>query len=380
MPATAWAETAEAVQQKESVAPSVTVARVTRRTLVETVVVSGSLTPREEVLISPEVDGLALTEILVEAGDKVEKGQVLARLSRTTIEIQLAQNLAQIKRAEATIAQSKAQIAEAEASRFENERAQQRTRTLAKSGYASDERVDQTVSATKVAQARKAAAERAVEAAEADMAASQAQRREIEWRLARTEIRSPVDGIISRRNARIGQIGSMMSTEPMFRIIANGEIELEAEVSDVDMPRLRVGQLITVIPAGSRDSLEARVRLISPEINRQTRLGTIRAKIMTANANVAIGAFARGTVETTRRLGLAVPASALSYDKGSTFLQVVSDGVVRTRLVTTGLVVEGQVEITRGVEEGELVVARAGTFLRDGDKVRTIEVGEETTQ
>src|SRR5690606_34620762 len=113
----------------------------------EEVHVSGTLVPREEILVAPEIEGLAVTEILVEEGDRVEKDQVLARLSRSAIEAESAQ-------ADAAIAQARAQIAEAEANVLENRQSLERAETLLKSKTVSRAVYDHRLAASRVANAR----------------------------------------------------------------------------------------------------------------------------------------------------------------------------------------------------------------------------------
>src|SRR3954452_8255424 len=93
--------------------PTVSVATATSGTLAETILLTGTLVARDEVMVGAEIDGLAVTELLAEEGDHVERVQVLARLSRDMLDAQLAQNAASISRALGAIAQAKNQIAEA---------------------------------------------------------------------------------------------------------------------------------------------------------------------------------------------------------------------------------------------------------------------------
>jgi RND family efflux transporter MFP subunit len=358
-----------------SPAPSVTVVRASERQIVETIVVGGTLVAREEVLVAPEVDGLAVVEVLVEEGDAVEKGQVLARLATDQLEATLAQNAAEIARADAAIAQARTQIAEAEAVLQENRQALTRARKLNKQGFASDERLDQSVSGASVATARLNAARQAVTSAEAQKRAWVAQRRELEWRRSRTDVRAPVGGIVSARLLRVGQIAGM-GGGPLLRIIEDGDIELEAEVSDVAMPRLATGQAVLVAPAGLSDPVRGKVRLVSAEIDRTTRLGRVRVWLP-RDARLKIGAYARGTIEVERRSGVTVPLAAVSYGDSATFIQVVNDAVVESRPVELGYVNGETAEIRRGLREGEDVVARAGAFLRDGDAVMPVLVEAE---
>ncbi|MEZ5776283.1 MAG: efflux RND transporter periplasmic adaptor subunit [Hyphomicrobiaceae bacterium] len=375
VPERAASEPKREPEAAEVAAPTVTTVRARRGEVAETVVVSGSVVARNEVLISPEVDGLAIDALKAEEGDRVAKDQVLAVLATATLDAQLAQAEARIAQAEAAILSAKTQIAEAEANNVANQRAAERARSLKKSGFASTETVDQTSAAAAVSAARVAAARQAVSSAEADKAAAEAQRREIAWRIKHTEIKSPVAGIVSRRTARLGQLAAMAG-EPLFRLIEDGLIELAADVSDVTLGRLAVGQKVAILPAGVDQPIEGHVRLLATEVDPRTRIGEVRIAIDDAR-RLAIGTFCRGTIELGRREGVTVPLSALSYSQGETYVQVVVEGIVARRTVTTGLIGGGRAEILAGLAEGEAVVAKAGTFLRDGDRVTPVEASSK---
>ena len=157
----------------------------------------------------------------------------------------------------------------------------------------------------------------------------------------------------------------------MFRIIANGEIELDAEVPEAQLARIKSGQPAIVSVAGLGD-VTGQVRLVSPEIDRSTRLGRVRVSLKSTEP-LRIGGFGRGYVTTADTNGLAVPASAILYGPDGASVQVVQDGrVVITRHVKIGVRADGLVEITEGAAEGDIVIARSGTFLREGDTVRPV--------
>lgn len=360
-----------ATQQQPSGGPAITVTAVKRAEIVQSVVVSGSMIAREEVLVAPEVDGFVITELLAEEGDQVAAGQVLARLSRTTLDVQRAQNEAQSAKAEAAIDQAKAQIVEAEANLVQANNAFDRTKALRDSGNASLETFDLRSAAARAAQARLNSAKQALAMAQADLTLSQAQGRDIEVRLARTEIKAPKAGIVSRRSAKLGAMATMAAAEPLFRIIADGAIELEADVAEVELPNLKLGQAVAVTPAGADKPLAGQIRLISPEVDRASRLGRLRVSL-TGNPPVAVGSFARGVIETGRKTGLVLPLSAITYARGGAMVQTVKDGRVTTKKVTLGLIGGGRAEIVSGLVEGESVVARAGTFVRDGDAITPV--------
>jgi HlyD family secretion protein len=358
-------------------APSVTVVAARRETLIERLPVTGSFVAREEVLVAPQVDGLAIIEILAEEGDRVARDQVLVRLDRAMLDVHLAQNTAQLGRAEAAIAQARANIAEAESSLTQATQSLERARQLARTGATSADILDQRIAAASAAQARREASRQALALAEADQRLIAAQRRDIELRLARTEVRARVDGLVSRRTARLGAL-AMASGEPLFRIIEAGDIELEADVPETTLARLRAGQPAEIEPIGRGESLPGRVRLVAPEINRTSRLGRVRIAV-DGNA-IAVGSFGRAVVEIARADGVTIPISAVMFGAGGASVQVVKDDVIETRRVTVGVRSERTVEIREGLAAGEEIVSISGTFLRSGDRVRPVRSDDRTAR
>ena len=348
--------------------PIVTVALARRTELVDVVRVTGTLVPREEIVVGPEIEGSRIVEILVEEGDSVAKGQVLARLARDTLDAQLAQSGAQLARADAGIAQARSSIAQAQAAIAQSGPALDRAKSLVKTGAGTDATLEARTADHTANLARLQAARDGLAAAEADKKALEAQRRELEVRVARTDVKAPAAGIVSRRVARLGAIASMAG-EGMFRIIAGGDVELEAEAPDFRLAAIKVGQKATVYDAAERP-LQASVRLVSPEIDRATRMGKLRLAVG-PDAGLRIGGFARGEIETERRAALAAPASAILVAADGRYVQAIKDGRVSLRKVETGLSVGGLTEIRSGLAEGETLVARAGAFLNDGDPVET---------
>lgn len=351
--------------------PSVTVVRAAGRELVERAIVTGTLIPRDEILIVPEIQGQRVAELLAEEGDVVRADQVLLRMSRETIEAQIAQNRANVARAEATIAQARSQIVQAEAAQVEASQALERARALQRNGNTTEANVEQRVAAARTAEGRLAAARDGLRIAQADLAAQVALRTDLEWRLSRTEVRAPTAGIVSRRTARVGMTITL-TTEPLFRMISEGEIELEGEVTETQLGRLRTGAP-ALITLETGQPVEGRVRVVLPEVDRATRLGKVRIALPKGAVN-RIGGFARGTIELARRQGVAVPLSALVHGETGATALVVTEGRVEQRQVRLGLQAEGRAEVIEGIAAGELLVARAGSFLRHGDLVRPVLV------
>lgn len=356
---------------KPQLAPplAVTVATAQLDDFVDRVLVTGSLVAREEILVGPEVEGLRVVEVLADEGDRVTKGQVLARLVSDTLEAQLAQNTAAIAKADAAIAQARSAITAAEARQEEANNAYDRAKPLAKSGYLSESGMDQREATRRTTEASLISARDGLRVSEAEKAQVEAQRREIAWRRTRTEIRAPADGLVSRRVARIGGYATG-AADSMFRIIAQGLIELDAEVPETRLASIKEGQT-AVVDAAGLGPVSGTVRLVSPEVDRATRLGRVRI-LLGDKPGLRVGAFARGSIETAQSRGLSIPASAVLYGANGAVVQVVIDGRVRTRAVKLGLTQGGNVEIRDGLAAGENVIARSGTFLRDGDAVRAM--------
>ena len=360
---------ASAAQATEPTAPSVTVVTATTGHLTERLSLTGTFVARDEAMVTPQIDGLAVTAILAEEGDRVAQGQVLARLSRDALDASLAENAASTARAQASISQAGGQIAEAQANQIQSTAALARATDLLARGDLSHEAFDQRRAAAAVATARLQAATDQLAASRADLALAVAQRQELQVRLARTDLRAPVAGLVSRRMARLGAVVGTAS-EPLFRIVANATIEMEASVPETELAQLHPGQPAALTAIGR--TLAARVRLVSPEVNPTSRLGRVRIALTDPNAMPTIGSFVRASVEVADRTGIIVPLSAVLFAPDGPIIETVANRAVVTRHVTIGLSDASQAEIDHGLAAGDAVVAVSGTFLRDGDRVTPV--------
>lgn len=348
---------------------AVTAMRVETATFRDLVPVSGSLAPREDLVVAPEVEGLRIVEIKVEPGAHVRKGDVLAVLASDTADTGLAQSDAQLTRAKAGIEQAKRQIASAEAQQSQANSALERARQLLKTGTIAQAGFEQRKAAAETAVQAVLSAQEALKQAEADLAQLQAQRRDLAMRKNRTVVQAPVDGVVTHRTARVGAIATA-GGEAMFNIVAAGGIELEAEVSDLDIGRVAVGQNVRVTISGFGEAT-GKVRLIAPEIDRATRLGKIRIDLDNGPP-YRVGAFASGDVETAVRQSLSVPASAVLMAGDGPTVAVIESGRVRTRSIVTGIEDGDRVEVRKGLNAGDVIIAKAGPFLHDGDAVNVV--------
>ena len=222
-------EPAVASEAPSRVAPSVTVAAAARTEVQARVPVSGSIVARQLVRVFPQVQGPELTEILAEAGDSVTKGQVLARLSTDTLAAQLEQARAEYQRAEAGIGQAQSNIDSASASLTQAQSVLERVQRLREGGTASQSALDDAVAAEANARAQAASAADGLAVARAALAQAEAARRIAELNLERAEIVAPVDGVVVTRNAELGTLAAA-GGDPMFVLLADGEVEMSAEV------------------------------------------------------------------------------------------------------------------------------------------------------
>ena len=351
-------------------APATTVARAEMHEVVETLAVTGTLAAREEVLVGAEVDGLRIVEIDADVGDRVAAGQVLARLDHAQLDTQLAQSEANIAQADAAAQQAQASIDEAQASAIQSQASLERTQALRANGNASAEQLLARQTEVKVAEARIASAQETARSALADKALAQAQRDDVALRIARAEIKAPVAGVVSERQARIGAVVGM-SSAPLFRLIRDGEVEFVAEVTETGMPRVAVGQTVELQLTGFDRPVRGTVRLVDPTVDATSRLGRV-AVTLPPEPGLRPGVFAQGAIETARRQALTVPLSAVFFSADGAYVQVVRDAVVDRHPVETGFIGDGRVEIRRGLAEGDAVVLRAGSFLRPGDRIAPV--------
>ncbi|RCW80012.1 efflux RND transporter periplasmic adaptor subunit [Paracoccus lutimaris] len=369
LPGLAPAQTAAATEQAPPSLelPLVTLATVERTPIEARVPVSGSLVARKEVQIHANVTGYDIKGILVDVGDRVKQGDLLAFLSDDVLAAQFEQATGEYRRAEAAVRQAESQIDSAVATLTEAASALERTRSLRKSGNASQAVLDQAVAAEASAQAGSAVASSGLRVAQASLMQADAARRLAQLNLDYARIITPVDGVVVGRTAELGAI-SGTGDKPLFTVIAGGEIELDADVIETALTSLKPGDLAEIEVAGV-GLVTGSLRLAPASVDPLTRLGQARVSL-TADPGLRVGLFAQGWIITDKREALTVPTAAILADASGERVQVVRDGQVETREIRAGLIWQGRREVLEGLEPGEQVIARAGAFFADGDRVR----------
>lgn len=359
-------------------APVVTVATVTQAEMIDQVPISGTLVPRDEVQIYPQVSGYTIDELSVDIGDYVTQGAVLARLNSRTLEVQLAQAQAELTRAQAGVGQAQSQINAAEASLRQAQSVYERAQQLRTSGAGSQASLDQAIANQETAAANVASLVDGRTVAQAQQQQAQAQVDIAQLNLGHATILAPVDGLIADRNGRLGAIATS-GGDPIYQLIAQGLIEVEAEVVETAISGLEVGNTVHLDIAGI-GPVSGQVRLISPVVDPVTRLGLVRITTQT-NPNLRSGLFASGWIVRSQRTSLTVPASAVLSDSEGTYVMRVQDNTIHRQPVTAGLIWQNKREIITGLDLDQNVVAKAGAFFADGDQVNPVaDANAETDQ
>ncbi|KAF7599304.1 MAG: efflux transporter periplasmic adaptor subunit [Candidatus Dactylopiibacterium carminicum] len=306
----------------------------------ELLTANGSIAAWQDASVGTEIGGLRLVEVAVNVGDRVRRGQVLARMQRDTVEAELAQARANLTEAEASLTEARANA--------------DRARKIENSGAFSAQQVDRYLTGEATAAARVEVMKAALKAAT--------------LRQAQTEIRAPDDGTISARSATLGAV--LQAGEELFRLIRQDRLEWRAEVPATALTRLHPGQQAQVFVAGSEAPIPARLRVIGPTVDAQTRNALVYADLG-ARGEARPGMFARGEIALGTTRVLALPQGAVLLRDGFAYVFQLDDAQrVTQRKVTLGRRVGDEVAILEGLAANVRVVATGVAFLADGDQVR----------
>jgi HlyD family secretion protein len=183
-------------------------------------------------------------------------------------------------------------------------------------------------------------------------------------------LQAPVAGLVSNSTAVIGATASGRG-EALFSIIARSEFDLVGTIPTTDIGKLKVNQPARIKLAGANE-VDGRVRRVAPTVEPNSQLGQVTVAI-TGTQRLLVNSSGRAMIVTGKSCGnVSVPLTAMLYGSAGTVVQVIKRGRIETRRVEVGLMSAGQVEISSGLAEGDMVVARAGALLREGDPVRAV--------
>jgi HlyD family secretion protein len=308
---------------------------------------NGNIAAWQEASVGAEAPGLRVTEVRVNIGDRVERGQVLAILASDTLRAELGQ--------------ARASLAEAEANAAEAAANAERARSLQPTGALSASQINQYLTAEKTAQAR-------VQAARALFDAQQV-------RLGQSRVVAPDSGIISARGATVGQV--VGAGAELFRLIRQGRLEWRAEVTSTELGRITTGTT-ALVTAASGARLSGRVRTLGATVDPQTRAALVYVDLNPlpgpASGSARAGMFARGEFDLGATPALTIPQAALVMREGFSYVMRINpDNRVSQLKVQAGRMAGDRVEITGGLPADARLVATGAGFLNDGDLVRVVE-------
>lgn len=323
--------------------PTVSVAIPGRQSVARIVSATGTLAAKREMPIGVAGEGGRVTNVLVEPGQWVAAGQVLATVDRS-VQTQTAESLA----AQIRVAQADATLAQSELVRAQS---------LVSRGFISKADIESKTATRDAAAAR-------VRVAQAQLAQQQATN-------GRLDIRAPAAGLVLTRGVEPGQIVSSGSGT-LFRMAKGGEMEMRAQLSEADLAGLHVGVAAQVTPVGGSIAYTGQVWQVSPVIDPQTRQGIARIQL-SYNPALRPGGFASASIQSGSTDVPQLPNSAIQSDEKGNFVYVVGPGdkVVR-RSVKIGDVSDTAVSIVDGLNGTERVVLSAGAFLSAGQKIKPV--------
>lgn len=323
--------------------PRVTVIVPGRTSVASIITGTGSLAAVRDMPVGVSGEGGAITQVLVDAGDRVRAGQVLARIDRSAQVEKASQMAANVRAARAQADLAQAQLSRAEA--------------LVERGFISQADIDQKRASRDAAQAQAALAE--------------AQLREMRALIARLDIKAPAAGIVLERSVEPGQVVGPGSG-PLFRIAKDGAVEMRARLAEQDIARLKIGMPAEVTPVGQERFVQGAVWLLSPIIDPQTRQGEARISLP-SNAMIRPGGFARVKIMAGAADQPLLPESAIQSDASGSFVVVVDkDNKAQRKPVVIGEVSSAGVAIAQGLTGKEQVVLSAAAFLSDGETVEPV--------
>ncbi|GAA4020755.1 efflux RND transporter periplasmic adaptor subunit [Actimicrobium antarcticum] len=324
---------------------SVTTTRPTRISVPIQLSANGNITAWQEAVIGSESNGLRLTDVQVNVGDKVRAGQVLARFSAESTN--------------ADVAQARASLMEAQASAADASGNAARARTLQDTGALSTQQINQYLTTEQTAKARVAAAKATLDVQQ--------------LRLKHTRLIAPDNGIISARSATVGAV--VPAGTELFRMIRQGRLEWRAEVTSTELGRIAPGMAATVTAANG-SKLNGKVRMIAPTVDLQNRTALVYVDLVPASANSApakAGMFARGEFDLGSSTALTVPQQSVVIRDGFSYVfRLNADNRVSQLKVPTGRRLADRVEVRDGLTPETLLVVSGAGFLNDGDLVKAV--------
>jgi RND family efflux transporter MFP subunit len=347
-----------AATANEAPLPAVAVVKADTGTVESAIELSGNLAPETRVDIRSKLPG-SLERVMVQLGDSVAEGQVLATLDRREID-------AQVDAAVAAVAVVKAGVDAADAA-FENAAQEvERARGLYEKGAIPKQRLEAAEMQWRASKAQR------------DLAAANVQQADAALRRARevqrdATLRAPVGGVIVERNLDAGSLVGPAG-DPIFAVANLRTLKLEAGVSELEAGRLKVGAAARVtVAAKPGEEFQGRISALAPEVDARNRHFRVEIKVANASAAMLSGMYATARIPTSKAEGPVVPREAVFDRNGTRAVYRVQGDTVTVAVVTEGLSDGKRVVLTSGVKPGDLIVADARREVTEGARVRVVQ-------
>ncbi|MDE2405315.1 MAG: efflux RND transporter periplasmic adaptor subunit [Sphingomonadales bacterium] len=325
-------------------APTVTVVTPGRSLVAGTINASGSLAARREMPVGSVGEGGQIVSVAVDAGQWVAKGQVLAVVDRSVQVQQLSNSQAQIAAAEADARLAQANL--------------DRALKLVDRGFISHADVDRLTATRDGANAR--------------VRVARAQFGETGARVRRLSIVAPEAGLLLERKVEPGQVVGA-GTGVLFRIALGGEMEMKAQLGEVELAQVHPGAEAVVTPVGTSRPFTGKVWQVSPFVDPQTRQGMVRIALAWS-PELRPGGFASAVIHSGQVEAPMLPDSAILNDGQKSYVFIVGkNNKAERRDVKLGLVTDHGIAIVGGLTGNERVVLRAGGFLSPGETMNPVQ-------
>lgn len=299
--------------------------------------ITGEIFPWQEAAVGSQIGGYQLTDVLVDVGDEVTKGQVLARFNRDPLLAEQSELLARAEQAEAN---------------------KQRALSLQRRNSISEQEVLRAVTDAKIADAELAANRLA---------------------LRYTEVTAPDDGVVSGRTATLGSVPPL--GQEMFRLIRQGRLEWHGKFNAAQLSQVQAGQEVQLsLPDGN--SASATIRQLAPTVDDETRLATVYADVHPGSTARA-GMYVEGSVRLGLEAALVVPEKSLIIRDGRSHVAVLNSvsettSEVALRPIRVGRRQGDSIEVDEGLSADERVAVMGAGFLSHGDLVRERPSGQKS--
>ncbi|WP_315509235.1 efflux RND transporter periplasmic adaptor subunit [Campylobacter showae] len=308
----------------------------------------GELVAKDDVAVGSALQGQQISEVLVEVGENVQKGQILALLDNAGVKAKFDQQTAALEVAKQNLNSAKAAFSESES-------ALKRAKDLAAKKAISSQELEQ-------ANAKEASARANLNSAKAQISQIDAQITEAKDQLGKASVIAPVSGVVTAKKA---QIGALTSGEALFNIAKDGVIELSADTDARELAQIKVGMSAQAQIYGVKEAVKGKVRLVPVSMDTSSRLGKV--KISLDGEAKFIGSYAKVVIDLPEFSALALPAQAVSFTEKGAFTTIVKGGKAVKRKIQTGLRANGLVQVISGVSKDDEVALKAASLVNDGE-------------